>query len=110
MQHLTKIIFFFKVNQAYRESNIYQEPAQVLSSENDLYSSCPVNQYIEPDIVVDLPKEEACSQQTSNNSRKVSNDYMNPRSVMGTQIQGTESSQNLGQINQNQYMNFKFDT
>lgn len=66
-----------QINAAYRESNIYQDPVQVLSRENDLYGSSPPekNQYADPDHLhipsVGLP------QSASN----ISHSYMDPESA-----------------------------
>ena len=82
----------------------------MLSRENDLYGSYPVNQYVEPDMVVDLPKERILSQKTSTAGNIVSNSYMEPKSVTDTHIQVTENSEGIRQTSQNEYMNFKFDS
>lgn len=78
-----------------------------------MYGSYPVNQYIEPDIVVDLPKQNVPLQETSNNSR-VSNNYMDPDSVMEalnvSKIQVTTSSKSFEKATQNDYVNFKFNS
>ena len=83
-----------QTNLAYRESNIYQEPTQVLSRENDLYGSYPTrNQYIDPDNL-SIP----------------SNIYMDPdaQKLSSYSIQVKESK-GLEKANksQNQYANFK---